>query len=163
MGGEIFRTCPDRPWGPPSLLYSGYRFFPGGKERPGRDTDHSPLLVPWSCKGRVITILPLRDVGLYRASVPVQGCTLPYLFICKTSTRTSAHPKGENTFKGITESKEELFCTGFAFVWKEQQKHNLKRTIKPVKERYNDIVRQNMLTELSENSSLTTYMKFKGT
>ena len=27
--GEIFRTCPDRPWGPPSLLYNGYRAFPG--------------------------------------------------------------------------------------------------------------------------------------
>ena len=37
--GEIFRTCPDRPWGPPSLLYNGYRVFPGGKERPGRDAD----------------------------------------------------------------------------------------------------------------------------
>jgi hypothetical protein len=23
-GGEIFRTCPDQPWGPPSLLYKGY-------------------------------------------------------------------------------------------------------------------------------------------
>ena len=34
MGGEIFRTCPDRPWGPPSLLCNGYRVFPGGKERP---------------------------------------------------------------------------------------------------------------------------------
>jgi hypothetical protein len=21
--GEFFRTCPDRPWGPPSLLYNG--------------------------------------------------------------------------------------------------------------------------------------------
>jgi len=31
-GGEFFRTCPDRPWGPPSLLYSGYRVFSGGKE-----------------------------------------------------------------------------------------------------------------------------------
>ena len=41
-GGEIFRTCPDRPWGPPSLLYNGYRFFPRGKERPGRDADSSP-------------------------------------------------------------------------------------------------------------------------
>ena len=29
--GEIFRTRPDRPWGPPSLLYSGYRVFSGGK------------------------------------------------------------------------------------------------------------------------------------
>jgi len=34
-GGEIFRTCPDRPWGPHSLLYNGYRIFPEGKERPG--------------------------------------------------------------------------------------------------------------------------------
>ena len=31
VGGEIFRTCPDRPWGPPSLLYNGYRVFSGGK------------------------------------------------------------------------------------------------------------------------------------
>ena len=40
-GGEIFRTCPDRPWGPPSLLYNGYRVFHGGKERPWRDADPS--------------------------------------------------------------------------------------------------------------------------
>ena len=30
-GGEIFRTRPHRLWGPPSLLYSGHRVFPGGK------------------------------------------------------------------------------------------------------------------------------------
>jgi hypothetical protein len=30
-GGVNFRTRPDRPWGPPSLLYNGYRVFPGGK------------------------------------------------------------------------------------------------------------------------------------
>jgi hypothetical protein len=29
--GEIFRTRPDRPWDPPSLLYNGYRVFPEGK------------------------------------------------------------------------------------------------------------------------------------
>ena len=28
---------------PPSLLYSGYQVFTGGKEWPGRDTDPSPL------------------------------------------------------------------------------------------------------------------------
>ena len=33
---------PNRPWGPPSLLYNGYRVFPGGKVRPGRAADHSP-------------------------------------------------------------------------------------------------------------------------
>jgi len=30
-GGEIFRIRPDRPRGPPSLLYDGHRVFPGGK------------------------------------------------------------------------------------------------------------------------------------
>jgi len=28
---EIFRTRPERPWGPPSLLYNMCRIFPGGK------------------------------------------------------------------------------------------------------------------------------------
>ena len=34
-GDEIFRTCADRPWGPPSLLYNGYRVVPGGKAAGG--------------------------------------------------------------------------------------------------------------------------------
>jgi len=40
--GTRFSASPDRPWGPPSLLYNGYRVFPGGKLRPGRAADHSP-------------------------------------------------------------------------------------------------------------------------
>ena len=35
VGGEIFRTCPDRPWGSPSLLYNGYQVFPGVKSGRG--------------------------------------------------------------------------------------------------------------------------------
>jgi len=31
VGGEIFRTRPDRYWSPPSLLYNGYLAFPGSK------------------------------------------------------------------------------------------------------------------------------------
>jgi hypothetical protein len=27
---------------PPNLLYNGYQFFQGGKERPGRDADSLP-------------------------------------------------------------------------------------------------------------------------
>ena len=48
--------------GPPSFLYNGYRIFPGGKERPGRDADPSTphsFLVPWSWKGRALPLLPL--------------------------------------------------------------------------------------------------------
>jgi len=40
-GDEIFRTPPDPPWGPPSLLYIEYRVVPGVK-RPGRGIDHPP-------------------------------------------------------------------------------------------------------------------------
>jgi len=37
-----FSACPDWPWGPPSLLYNGYRVFPGGKVWPAHTADHSP-------------------------------------------------------------------------------------------------------------------------
>jgi len=39
-GEEIFRTCPDRPWGPPSLLHNGYRVFSG--DRGGRGVTLTP-------------------------------------------------------------------------------------------------------------------------
>jgi len=75
-GGEIFCTCPDRPWGPLSLLYNGYRVFPRGKERPGRDADPSPLS---SAVGheRVELYLcsPYELYSLYTTSVPVQKGT----------------------------------------------------------------------------------------
>jgi hypothetical protein len=39
---RVFRTRPDRPWGPPGLLCSGCRVsFPGVK-RPGRGVNHLP-------------------------------------------------------------------------------------------------------------------------
>jgi len=45
-GGVIFRTCPDLPWGPPILLYNGYRVFPGVKSGQGVTLTPHPLLVP---------------------------------------------------------------------------------------------------------------------
>ena len=78
-GGEIFSTCPDWSWGPPSLLYNVYRVFPGGKERSGRDADPSP---PFSAFGHERVELYLYSAygpyGLYRASVPVQGRPLTF-------------------------------------------------------------------------------------
>jgi len=106
-GRDFFRACPHRPWGPPSLLYNGYRVFSGGKERPGRDAVPLPpssavvmKVYSYTCtrttgrtactepqclyKGDLyLTVVlylysPYGPYGLYRASVPVQGCTLPY-------------------------------------------------------------------------------------
>ena len=86
-GGKIFRTCPDRPWALTSLLYNGYRVLHRGKERSGRDANHSPLLVPWSRKSSAIPLLPYGPDGLYTTSVPVQRCTLTYFL---------PYPKGES-------------------------------------------------------------------
>ena len=41
-GGARFSARPDRNLGPPSLLYSSYRVFPGGGKWLGRDADPSP-------------------------------------------------------------------------------------------------------------------------
>ena len=74
-GGEIFLTRPDRPWGPPSLLYNGYRVSFSGVKRPGRGTDHPP---PSKCRGHEM-------VGLYLYSPsgpswPVTGRTFTFTF-----------------------------------------------------------------------------------
>ena len=39
-GCRIFRTRPDRHWGPPSLPYNGYRVSSLGIKRPGSGVDH---------------------------------------------------------------------------------------------------------------------------
>jgi len=75
---EIFRTCPDRPWGPPNLLHNGYRVFPGGKERMGRDADPSPPSSAAVKKSRAIPLLPLWAV---RAVQSLSACTVQlYLY-----------------------------------------------------------------------------------
>jgi hypothetical protein len=83
----------------PSSCTIGTGSFPGVKSGQGVTLTPQPLLVPWSWKSRAITLLPLWAVrpvqslgactvelnlyspygpyGLYRASVPVQRCTLP--------------------------------------------------------------------------------------
>jgi len=40
--GRDFPYLSRPPWGPPSLLYNGYRVFPMGKEQPGHAGDPSP-------------------------------------------------------------------------------------------------------------------------
>jgi len=60
-GREIFHTCPDRPWGPPNLLYNGYQIIFGVKW-PEHGFNHPP---PSSAeaKGRV-------ELYLYSPTVP---------------------------------------------------------------------------------------------
>ena len=74
-GGEIFRTCPDRPWGPPSLLNNGYRVFPGAKSGRGVTLTPHPLLVPWSRKS---IAKPLLSLCAVRPVQSLSACTGVY-------------------------------------------------------------------------------------
>jgi hypothetical protein len=58
-GGGLrdFHTCPDRPWGTPSLLYNGYRVFPEGKAV--RAWRSPPTPSSSEVKERVQILLPL--------------------------------------------------------------------------------------------------------
>jgi hypothetical protein len=68
--GEIFRTYPDRLQGPPSLLYNGYRVFPGGKCVRGVMLTTHPLLVARLGKSWAIPPLTLWILlGLLRGSL----------------------------------------------------------------------------------------------
>jgi len=99
-GAKYFCTCPDRPWGPPNLLYNWYRVIPGGKDRPGRDADPS---TPSGAVGyeRVELYLysPYGPYGLYRASVHVQGCTVPLPAVWLSLVWYSRNPRTLNCIK----------------------------------------------------------------
>jgi hypothetical protein len=82
-GGEIFRTRPDRTWGPPSLPYNGYGVSLPGVKRPGRGVDHPPpssaeiterielyLYSAMGLRGLSRANLPLLDGGERSASGP---------------------------------------------------------------------------------------------
>jgi len=73
LGGEIFRTRPDRPWGPPSLLWNGYQVSPGGKT--WRGADHPP---PSSAEVKERVKLYLYSPS--GPSCPVLGWTVPLTF-----------------------------------------------------------------------------------
>jgi hypothetical protein len=83
-GVEIFRTCPDRSWGPPSFCTMGTGSFPGVKSGRGVTLTPHPLLVPWSRNGRAIPLLPVWAVW------PIQSlsvCTRVHFIFTFTFTR----------------------------------------------------------------------------
>jgi hypothetical protein len=54
-----YLTLYSSPWGPPSLLYDGYRVFPGGKAAGAWCWPPTPIYVPRSWKGKAILLLTL--------------------------------------------------------------------------------------------------------
>jgi hypothetical protein len=59
--GETFSIRPERLWGPPSLVYNGYRVLPGGK---AAGAWHWPTthLVPWRVLGWPLLFYGMRNI-----------------------------------------------------------------------------------------------------
>ena len=73
-----------------------------GKERPGRNADPSPLLVPWSLKGRAIPLLPIWTV---RPVQSLSACTrVHFIFF------TSRWPVEVETCSRKTTEKQMIIC-----------------------------------------------------
>jgi hypothetical protein len=66
-------------WAHPASCTIGTGSFPRVKSGRGVMLTPHPLLVPWSRRVELYLYSPCGSYGLYRASVPVQGYTLPLL------------------------------------------------------------------------------------
>jgi hypothetical protein len=73
-----FRTCPDRSWGRPSLLYNRYRVSFTEVKRPGRGIDQHPHVTPRLKKSRAI---PLLTLWAFMSYYKVNFTLLPDLLI----------------------------------------------------------------------------------
>jgi hypothetical protein len=76
VGNEIFRSRPDRPWGPPSFLYKGLRVSFLGVKRPGRGVDHPPPSSA-SVKERVLHLTKAQK-GVYYSAIKIYN-SLPQI------------------------------------------------------------------------------------
>jgi len=78
VGARFSAPVQTGPGDRPASCTMGTGYFLGIKSGRGVTLTPHPFLVPWSRKSRAIPCSPYGSYGLYRASVPVQGCTLPY-------------------------------------------------------------------------------------
>ena len=78
VGGEMFRTSPDRPRGQPNLLYNGHWVSYPGVNRPWRGVNHEP-----PCSAEVKERVQLYLYSPSGLSWPVLGQTLPFTYIIR--------------------------------------------------------------------------------
>jgi len=113
-GGAIFSApVQTSPGAHPVSCTMGTGSSPVGKERPGPDADFSS---PSSAVGheRVELYLysPYGPYGLYRTSVPVQGCTLPYLYLLGRFEKTKPF-----IVDSLLEYKEDMLIATYYSSW----------------------------------------------
>jgi hypothetical protein len=98
-GGEIFRNYPNRSWGPPSLLYNGYRMFPGLENGRGVKLTPHPLLVSRS-RNRLLSLrafVACKKGETYLMSLPNSVSKYTYL----SSMRDAGRPVQNAVFLSL--------------------------------------------------------------
>jgi len=104
-GDEIFRTRPDRHWGPPSFLYNVYGVsFPGVKQ-PGRGVDHPP-----SSSAEVKERVELNIYSLSGPSWPITECAL--LYFCISFQAKKQNFRRENPLPSSGKKSRRSTCFG---------------------------------------------------
>jgi hypothetical protein len=82
VGAKFSAPVQTGPGAHPAFCTMGTGSFPGVKSGRGVTLTPHPFLVPWSRRVVLYLYSPYGPYGLYRASVPVQGCTLPFYSTC---------------------------------------------------------------------------------
>ena len=95
-GDEIFRTCPDRPWGPSCGVYIGYRVFPWSKERPGRGADPSLPSSAVVKQSRAIPLLPLWAVQPVQSLSACTKVAFTFIYIIHVLTTLDTQLRAVN-------------------------------------------------------------------
>ena len=78
VGARFFRTCSDRPWGPPSPLYNVYRRYPLYRRLGGPQGRYGQVRKNLAPTGIRSPDRPACSQSLYRLSYPVYLCLVFY-------------------------------------------------------------------------------------
>ena len=107
----------------PASCTMGTRSFPGVKNGWGVTLTPHPLLVPRQERLELYVYSPYGPYSLYRASVPVQGCTLPFLLhnvkVCHHSYLNSCDIQSSLCvlFHNMSKNLIPQLCRALAIVW----------------------------------------------
>ena len=77
--GEIFRTCPDRPWGPPRLLFNGYWASILGVKQEKRERNLYQS-VPWLNEWSYTSTPPMARTACTEPQCLYKGALYLYLY-----------------------------------------------------------------------------------
>jgi len=108
VGARFSAPVQTGPGAHPASCTMGTGSFPGVKSGRGVLLTPHLLLVPWSRKSRAIPLLPLWDVQSVQSLSVLQGCTLPLLYLGKTTSR-----RPDDVHRMFRHETQKKLCFGY--------------------------------------------------